>query len=298
MTAQVQRVPDITATPKVDTAGLVLLAARFLLAAEMMTYGTRKFLHPDNIYNVIDQRGLPGELVYLVYPWQFFFGWMCFLGFQTRIAAAALFGFCVIATSLFWTANLENFSRDYATAGGFLLVFIFGPGAISLDAKYGRDFVRRKFDWIWRNQALTDGLVLIARALIAFPFLGDAVKKVVRTAGEQTLFQGAGLSPSLVYPVALLELVFGLMVLVGFRTKVAVGVLLLWMLVQTFMIHGIAGFLGMPNADLATIISNLFTKNGGTLGSFYKDLAVMGALLTLVAYGAGRLSWDARTQMR
>src|SRR4051812_41337551 len=106
------------AAPSIDVMDFALVVARFCLASEFMTYGVRKFLHPENIYSLIAAHGLPGELVYLVIPWQITFGWLCFLGFQTRLASGALFGFCIIAPSIFWLDSLENLTRDYATAGG------------------------------------------------------------------------------------------------------------------------------------------------------------------------------------
>ncbi len=131
-----------------------------------MTYGVRKSLHPDNIASVIAAHHLPGNLVYLVYPWQFCFGWLCFLAFQTRLAAIALFGFCIIAPSIFWLNSLENLTRDYATAGGFVFLFIFGPGPFSLDAKYGGggDLVTRYLGWIWKDGKLVDRLLAILAA--------------------------------------------------------------------------------------------------------------------------------------
>ncbi len=78
----------------INTKSLALVFARFLLANEFMLYGTRKFLNPPIIYQWIENFHLPGNLVYLVIPWQIFFGWMTFLAIQSRLASAALFGFC------------------------------------------------------------------------------------------------------------------------------------------------------------------------------------------------------------
>jgi hypothetical protein len=50
--------------------GALLALARFLIAFEFMLYGSRKFLHPMNIYTRIAEHGLPGEFVYIVQPWQ------------------------------------------------------------------------------------------------------------------------------------------------------------------------------------------------------------------------------------
>src|ERR1700733_2801177 len=93
-------------TVRVGTKDAALVAARFLLANEFMLYGTRKFLNPPIIYQWIEGFHLPGNLVYLVIPWQIFFGWMTFLALQARLASAALFGFCIIAPSIFWLASL------------------------------------------------------------------------------------------------------------------------------------------------------------------------------------------------
>ena len=134
MTDYSGRLPGL-AMPYVGIVGIVLALARFLIASEFITYGIRKLLHPENIYELIEAHHLPGEFVYLVIPWQIGFGLATLLGFQTRLAAIALFGFCVIAPSIFWLNNLENLTRDYATAGGFMFLFVFGPGPISLDRK-------------------------------------------------------------------------------------------------------------------------------------------------------------------
>lgn len=294
MTDHAQRVSGL-ATPRVATMDMVLLLARFLLASEFMTYGVRKFLHPENIFNLIEAHHLPGHLVYLVYPWQFFFGWACFLGFQTRLAAVALFGFCIIAPSIFWIDNLENLTRDYATAGGFIFLFVFGPGALSLDAKFGRggrDLVSNMFADLWKNEWLIDRLVVAGRALMALPFLADAVKKIIHLGPQQDLLMSVNIPGGFVYVLIVGQLIFGTMLLIGYRTTLSASVLLIWSLILGFKIHGIAGFLGLYTESAGTIIYNWFQKNGGTLSSFYKDMEVVGALLMIIVFGPGRISKD------
>jgi putative oxidoreductase len=271
--------------------GPALVLARFLLAAEFMTYGVRKFLHPEVIYRLIEQHHLPGALVYLVIPWQVGFGWATFLGFQTRLAAMALFGFCIIAPSIFWLDNLENLTRDYATAGGFLFLIVFGPGPISLDAKFsrnGRDLVSNAFARIWDNRLLMDRLILCARVLIATPFLADAVKRMVYGLGD--------FPPSYAYGLIIVEVVGGLMVLVGYRAELAAAVLLVWSAVLALGPHNPAAYLGLYTENFSAFVYNLFQKNGGTLSSFYKDVAVTGALIMLIIHGPGPLSMDARSR--
>ena len=301
MTDQAHRGTAAIAAPGIDVMGLVLIVARFCLASEFMTYGVRKFLHPDNISSLISAHHLPGDLVWLVIPWQVCFGWATFLGFQTRLASVALFGFCIIAPSIFWIDNLENLTRDYATAGGFIFLFVFGPGCYSIDAKFGRngrDLVSNWFASIWTNAMLIDRLIVFGRALMALPFLADAVKKILHPATEQAILQSGAIPGSLLYVIVVAELVLGLMLLVGYRSKIVATVLILWSAVLGFDIHSPAPFLGLHTDGLSTNLYNLFNKNGGTLSSFYKDLEVIGALLMLIVYGPGRISMDEKTTAR
>jgi putative oxidoreductase len=61
------------------------------------------------------------------------------LGWQTRLAAAALALFCLVAAVAVHyvpgnSAQMVNFWKNVTMAGGFLYVLAFGAGAISLDA--------------------------------------------------------------------------------------------------------------------------------------------------------------------
>ena len=69
MTDHPVRPPAGPASDPFGVMGLALALARFLLAAEFLTYGVRKFLHPENIYRLIEAHHLR-DLVYLVIPWQ------------------------------------------------------------------------------------------------------------------------------------------------------------------------------------------------------------------------------------
>jgi putative oxidoreductase len=297
MTYHPVRTPAELAFQHVGVVGPALVLARFLMAAEFLTYGVRKFLHPENIYRLIEAHHLPGDLVYLVIPWQVGFGLAIFLGFQTRLAAMALFGFCLIAPSIFWLDNLENLTRDYATAGGFLFLIVFGPGPISLDSQFGpngRDLVSNRFARIWDNQLLMERLMLFGRALIATPFLADAVKRIIYTDQGQAYLQIGGIPPSFIYGLIFVECVGGVMLLIGYRTELAAAILLVLSLVLAFTLRNPTAFLGVYTENFSTFVYNLFQKSGGPLSSFYKDVAVTGALMMLIVHGPGQFSWDAR----
>jgi putative oxidoreductase len=93
-------------------------------------------------------KGVPGPTI----AWavvaaviEFFGSAAIILGFQTRLAAALLVAFTIIAAFLghpFWAAAADkyqneynNFFKDIAIAGGLLYVFVRGAGPISLDRR-------------------------------------------------------------------------------------------------------------------------------------------------------------------
>jgi putative oxidoreductase len=286
MTDRVSRPFAYSERLRIGGADALLAFARFLVASEFMLYGTRKYLNPMYIYTLIGEHGLPGELVYIVQPWQVIFGTLLFIGFQTRLAALALFGFCIIAPSIFWLNSLENLTRDYATAGGLLLFFACGPGALSVDSSYGRgrDLVVRIFASIMENATLMGWILLFGRVLLALPFVADAAKKLVQTEQEQAFFATHGLPGAAVYLVVAIEIVFGGMLLAGYRLKMAAVALIVWSAIQGFILHSPAKELSVPSADLLSVFIALFTSSGGVLSSFFKDLAVIGGLIAAIIY--------------
>ena len=144
-----------------DFTAYVLLFGRLCFAADFMLFGARTFANPSIIYKLLEAHHLPGVLVYPTMVLQFGCGLLVLLGLQTRLAAAALGWFCIVAPSIFWLDSLEHLSRDYAAAGGFLLLVLFGPGPISLDARLGRDVVVSIVPRLFANQALIDRVMLV-----------------------------------------------------------------------------------------------------------------------------------------
>jgi len=86
---------------------------------------------------------VPLNLVYLAIITQIIPPLMVLLGYKTRYGALILAGFCIIAPSLFHSdfanrSEVEHFLLDFATTGGFLFMFAYGPGPLSLDAWLAR----------------------------------------------------------------------------------------------------------------------------------------------------------------
>jgi len=285
---------EVGAGAGTDLSAYTLLFGRVCFAADFMLFGARKFLDPSIIYKLIEAHHLPGALVYPTIVLQLGCGLLVLLGLQTRLAAAALGWFCIVAPSIFWLDTLEHLSRDYAAAGGFMLLVLFGPGPLSLDRRFAiRDVAVSVVPSIVGSQTLIDRVMLVARALIAFPFLADVAKKIVHFVPQRALLETAGLPGDAIYAVMLIELVCGLALVVGWGTRPAAIVLLVWSFVLASAIHNPHYDLAIFGGDLgAVIVKNFFNRGAAT---FFKDVTTVGALCVLLVYGPGALSRDARS---
>ena len=279
---------------RTDWSAYVLLVGRICFAADFLLFGARKFSNPSIIYKLIEAHHLPGALVYPTIVLQLGCGLLILLGLQTRLAAAALGLFCIVAPSIFWLDTLEHLSRDYAAAGGFLLLVLFGPGPFSLDRRLGvRDVFVSVFPSVVGSRGLIDRIMLVARVLIAFPFLADVVKKIVLFAPQRALFEAVDLPGDAIYAVMLIELVCGLALVVGWGTRPAAIMLLAWSCVLALTIHNPHYDLAIFGGDLGSVIAKNFANRGAA--TFFKDVTTVGALCVLIVYGPGVLSRDARS---
>lgn len=130
--------------------------------------------------------------------------------------------------------------------------------------------------------AAQDLAVLIGRALLAALFIPAGFGKLMGFAGTVGYIGSVGLPlPELGAVMAIVvELGFGLMLLVGFKTRWAALVLALFTVAAAFLFHN---FWAMP-ADKVMANQTLFMKN----------LAIVGGLLAFAAGGPGRFSVDKR----
>jgi putative oxidoreductase len=130
--------------------------------------------------------------------------------------------------------------------------------------------------------ALQNPLSLIGRLLLALLFLPAGINKVTGFAGTVGYIASAGLPlPTLGAIIALVvEIAGGLALIAGFGTRLAALVLAVFTLVASFFFHA---YWAVPAAQ--QFVTQLL---------FMKNMAVVGGLLTLAAWGAGAWSLDAR----
>ncbi|MGE6212435.1 DoxX family protein [Comamonas aquatica] len=134
------------------------------------------------------------------------------------------------------------------------------------------------------NNSLQDTLALVGRILLASLFVPAGFGKIAGFSGAVGYATSVGLPlPEVGVAVGLLiELVGGLMLLVGFMTRPAAVLLAFFTLVASFFFHA---YWSLP-ADQAMMQQLMFNKN----------IAISGGLLAFAAFGAGRWSLDAKRQ--
>jgi putative oxidoreductase len=128
---------------------------------------------------------------------------------------------------------------------------------------------------------LQNPLSLLGRLLLAALFLPAGIGKVTGFSGTVGYISSVGLPlPEVGAALALtVEIVGGVALIIGLGTRPAAFILALFTLVASFFFHN---YWGVP-ADQQMMQQLLF----------YKNIAVVGGLLTLAAWGAGAWSVDA-----
>ena len=117
-----------------------MLAGRILIAAIFVIAGFSKISGYEGTAGYMQSMGVPGMLLPLVIALELGGGLAIIAGWQTRIVAFALAGFCIVAAVIFH-GNLDDqmqsilFMKNFALAGGFLFLVANGPGTLALDAR-------------------------------------------------------------------------------------------------------------------------------------------------------------------
>ncbi|MNF50599.1 DoxX family protein [Pseudomonas borbori] len=121
----------------------IVLLARLFLAHIFLLAGFGKITGYAGTQGYMESMGVPGALLPLVIVLEVGGGLALIFGFLTRWAALALAVFCVAAAVIFHRNFDEQmqmilFMKNFAMAGGFLLLYVQGPGAFSIDAWRGK----------------------------------------------------------------------------------------------------------------------------------------------------------------
>jgi putative oxidoreductase len=125
--------------------------------------------------------------------------------------------------------------------------------------------------------AVTTIVPAVGRAMISTIFILSGLSKLAAPAMTIGYIQSVGLPlPTAAFGLsAFVEIVGGIALLLGFRTRIVASVLFLFVLATAAFFH----------RDLAD--QNQFIH-------FFKNIAMAGGLLHVVAFGGGRISLDGR----
>lgn len=130
-----------------NAQGLPLLIGRVLLALMFVTAGFSKLTALEGTAGYIASVGLPAPMLLAVAAGvvELVAGVLIIVGWQARWAALALAAFTVVASVLFhnyWAKPADKafmeqlmFMKNMSVTGGLLVLFAFGAGALSLDAR-------------------------------------------------------------------------------------------------------------------------------------------------------------------
>ena len=114
-----------------------------------ITAGWGKITGYAGTQGYMEAMGVPGALLPLVILTEFGGGLAILVGFQTRVVAFLLAGFCLVSGYLFHylaaqaggdgaSMQMINFWKNVTMAGGFLSLMVAGAGALSVDGKLGK----------------------------------------------------------------------------------------------------------------------------------------------------------------
>jgi putative oxidoreductase len=130
-----------------NTQGIPVVIARILLALMFVLAGFGKLTGLEGTAGYIASKGLPLPMVLAVAAGvvELVAGLLLIIGWQARWAALALAAFTLVASVIFhnyWAMPAAQqmtqqlmFMKNMAVVGGLLLVFAFGAGVLSLDAR-------------------------------------------------------------------------------------------------------------------------------------------------------------------
>ena len=100
---------------------------------------------------------------------------------------------------------------------------------------------------------------LIGRVLISALFLISAFSKIFNLEGSMNWMEGFGVPGFFIFPAIAVEIILPVLVIVGFRARVAAGILAIFCLTTAFLFH-------LDFSSQTQLIS--FLKNIGLAGGF------------------------------
>ena len=119
---------------------IVEILGRLLLSAIFLINGIGKIFNYEGTIQYMENFDVPGYLIIPAITVEILFPILLILGYYTKFSALVLSLFTLALAVIFHTdfsnqMQLISFLKNIAIAGGFLIIFVYGPGKYSLDHK-------------------------------------------------------------------------------------------------------------------------------------------------------------------
>jgi len=117
-----------------ELIGRIFISLIFLLA------GVGKIFNYEGTIYYMESFGVPGYLLIPAIVIEILFPLLIIIGYKTKLAAIILSLFSILLAIIFHTdfsnqMQLMSFLKNFAIAGGFLIIFVRGPGKYSIDQR-------------------------------------------------------------------------------------------------------------------------------------------------------------------
>ena len=119
---------------------LIDLISRVLISLLFLFNGYFKIINYDGTIEWMESYGVPGIFLTPAIILEIAAPILIIIGYNTRLAASLLAGFCIATAFVFHTdfsnqIQITSFLKNIALAGGFLIIAINGARKFSLDFK-------------------------------------------------------------------------------------------------------------------------------------------------------------------
>ena len=116
----------------IELVGRIFLSAIFLLA------GVGKIFNFENTVEYMESFNVPGYLITPAIIIEILFPILIIIGYRTKLSAIILSLFAILLAIIFHNdfsnqMQLMSFLKNFAIAGGFMIIFVYGSNKISLD---------------------------------------------------------------------------------------------------------------------------------------------------------------------
>ena len=119
---------------------IVEILGRILLSAIFLINGIGKIFNYEGTIQYMENFDVPSYLIIPAITVEILFPILLIIGYYTKFSALVLSLFTLVLAVIFHTdfsnqMQLMSFLKNIAIAGGFLIIFVYGPGKYSLDHK-------------------------------------------------------------------------------------------------------------------------------------------------------------------